>query len=357
MATLAEVIGAVEEWFDPRWAESWDAVGLTCGDPAVDVTRVLLAVDVTPQTVAEAEAAGAQLLFTHHPLLLSAVHGVPATDPKGAMVHRMIRAGIAHYVAHTNADVAVPGVSDALAQRLGLTRLHPLEVAAEKAPQTLVAFLATDDATPVVHGLIAAGATRVWRTIGVGETPELPSEPVAETRIELTAPPRALPDIVATLGRVPFHVQPQVAMGGTRGTGRVGELPESMTLQEFTEHAARVLPATAWGVRSAGDPYRRVGTVAVCGGSGAAFVAAADRAGADAYLTADLKHHPTLEAVTERGMALVDAAHWATEAPWLDVVATRLRERFGTTVNVTVSTTVTDPWTMHVPSPEASSQQ
>ena len=356
MATLADVIGAVEEWFDPRWAESWDAVGLTCGDPVADVTRALLAVDVTPQIIAEAEAAGAQLLLTHHPLLLTAVHGVPATDPKGGMVHRMVRAGIAHYVAHTNADVAVPGVSDALAERLGLTELRPLDVAVEEAPQTLVAFLATDDATPVVRALIAAGATRVWRTIGVGVTPDDPSEPVAETRIELTVAPGALPDIVAALGGAPFHVQPQVAVGGTRGAGRVGELPESMTLREFTERAARALPATAWGVRTAGDPNRQVRTVAVCGGSGAAFIAAAHRVAADAYLTADLKHHAALEAATERGMALVDAAHWATEAPWLDVLAMRLRRRFGTTVNVTVSTTVTDPWTLHVPSPEASSQ-
>jgi dinuclear metal center YbgI/SA1388 family protein len=357
MATLADVIGAVEEWFDARWAAPWDAVGLTCGDPAVDVTRVLLAVDVTPQIIAEAEAAGAQLLLTHHPLLLTSVHGVPATDPKGGMVHRMIRAGIAHYVVHTNADVAVPGVSDALAERLGLITLRPLELASDEAPQTLVAFLATDDATPVVHALVAAGATRVWRTIGVGVTPQEPSQPTAETRIELTLPPRALPEIVAILGDAPFHVQPQVAVGGVRGTGRVGELPESMTLREFTEHAARVLPATASGMRAAGDLNRRVATAAVCGGSGAAFIAAAHRAGADVYLTADLKHHASLEAVTERGMALIDAGHWATEAPWLDVVATRLRQRFSTTVNVTVSTTVTDPWTLHVPSPEASTPQ
>lgn len=278
MTTLAEVISAVQEWFDPRWAESWDAVGLTCGDPAAEVNRVVLAVDVTPQVVAEAQAAGAGLLLTHHPLLLTAVHGVPATDPKGGLVHRMIRAGIAHYVAHTNADVADPGVSDALATRLGLTGLRPLDV------------------------------------------------------------------------------EFQVGAGGVQGTGRVGELPESMTLRQFAEHAARVLPATAWGLRAAGDPDREVRTVAVCGGSGAAFIEAACRAGADVYLTADLKHHATLEAVTERGMALVDAAHWATEAPWLDVVAGRLRQRFGTTVNVTVSATVTDPWTLHVPSPEASSQ-
>ena len=90
----------------------------------------------------------------------------------------------------------------------------------------------------------------------------------------------------------------------------------------------------------------------MCGGSGAPFIEHARRAGADVFLTADLKHHAALEAVTERGtpgMALVDAAHWATEAPWLDAVAAALRDRFGTSVDVHVSRQVTDPWTLHAP--------
>jgi putative NIF3 family GTP cyclohydrolase 1 type 2 len=74
-------------------------------------------------------------------------------------------------------------------------------------------------------------------------------------------------------------------------------------------------------------------------------------------LTADLKHHQAVEIVTERwpdGIALVDAAHWATEAPWLGAVAARLRKRFGTSVEVSVSRLPTDPWTLHAPSPESS---
>jgi dinuclear metal center YbgI/SA1388 family protein len=361
MPQLAEVIAAVEEWFDPSWAESWDSVGLTCGDPAVDVTRVVLAVDAVPQTVAEAEGAGAELLLTHHPLLLSPVHGVPVTDPKGALVHRMIRSGIAHYVAHTNADVADPGVSDALAARLGLADLRPLDATPEEVRDTLVVFVATDDAAGVTDSLIAAGqATHAWSTIGVATRPEpsgRPTQPTAETRIELTVPRHVLSDVVRALRPERFDVYPHIALGGTRGTGRVGELVAPMNLREFLSRAVQILPHTAWGIRAAGNPDRNVRTVAVCGGSGAPFIEAARRAGADAYVTADLKHHATLEAVTERGpdaMALVDAAHWATEAPWLDGVADRLRERFGTTVNVSVSPTVTDPWTLHVPSPETS---
>src|SRR4051794_15475858 len=115
MPVLAELIAALDGWFDPVWAEPWDAVGLVCGDPAEPVERLLLAVDAVPATVGEAIEAGADLLVTHHPLLLTGVHGVPATDPKGRLVHRMIRGGVAHFVAHTNAGVARPGVSDALA--------------------------------------------------------------------------------------------------------------------------------------------------------------------------------------------------------------------------------------------------
>jgi putative NIF3 family GTP cyclohydrolase 1 type 2 len=151
-----------------------------------------------------------------------------------------------------------------------------------------------------------------------------------------------------------FDLYPRIPLPGTRGSGRIGELPEATRLDDFVRHAAGVLPGTIWGVRAAGDPQRSVRTVAVCGGSGSSLIDAARRAGADAYLTADLKHHSTLEAVTEQGpgaMALIDVAHWASEAPWLDDVAARLRERFGTTVNVTTSTTVTDPWTLHESSP------
>lgn len=109
MPLLSDLLRALDDWYPPATAESWDAVGLSCGDPGTAVDTVLVAVDCVPDTVDEAIRAGAQLLLTHHPLFLSGVHGVPATDPKGAMAHRMIRAGVAHFAAHTNADVAEHG--------------------------------------------------------------------------------------------------------------------------------------------------------------------------------------------------------------------------------------------------------
>jgi dinuclear metal center YbgI/SA1388 family protein len=379
---LAELIAVLEEWFDPRLAESWDAVGLVCGDPDEPVERILLAVDAVPSTVGEAIDWSAQLLLTHHPLLLTGVHGVPTTDPKGALVHRMLRAGLAHHVAHTNADVARPGVSDALAEVLGLTDLRPLDAHLVAAVDKLVVFVPHADAQPLIDALAAAGAGHLgdyercaWTTDGLGTFRPLPGaapaigavgsvEEVSETRVEMVVPPTRRAQVIAALRTAhpyeepAFDLFPTVPLAGATGTGRIGRLPVAMSLTEFVRHAAAVLPATASGVRAAGDPQRPVRTVAVCGGSGGDRAELARRAGADAFLTSDLKHHGVIEAVSERGesaMALVDAAHWATEAPWLDTVAAALVDRFATTVEVRVSRRVTDPWTLHLPSaPETS---
>jgi dinuclear metal center YbgI/SA1388 family protein len=374
---LADLVTVVNGWFDPRWAAEWDAVGLVCGDPDARVARVLLAVDPVPATVHEALALPAQLLLTHHPLLLTPVHGVAADQPKGALVHRMIRGGLAHLVAHTNADVADPGVSDALAARLGLTSLRPLQPQDGEALDKLVVFVPVEHTERLVDALAAAGAGRIgdyercaWTTDGVGTFRPLsgasPSvgvvgrvEAVPETRVEMVVPAQLRRSVVEALRAAhpyeepAFDVLSQAPLPSRRGTGRIGELPTPVSLRAFTAHAASRLPATAWGLRAAGDPHRPVRTVAVCGGSGGSLADLARRVGADVLLTADLKHHPAVEEVSERGadgIALVDAAHWATEAPWLDEVAARLREHFGAGLEVRVSRVVTDPWTLHEPS-------
>jgi dinuclear metal center YbgI/SA1388 family protein len=128
---LREVLAALDARYDRALAESWDAVGLVCGDPDEPVRRVLFAVDPTAAVVDEVLETGADLLVTHHPLLLTAVHGVPADDPKGRVVHRLVRAGAGLFVAHTNADRAPDtGVNDALAAVLGLRDAVPLEPSA-----------------------------------------------------------------------------------------------------------------------------------------------------------------------------------------------------------------------------------
>lgn len=124
--TLRDVVELLERRYPPTLAAEWDAVGLACGDPDASVRRVLFAVDPVAEIVDEALLLQADLIVTHHPLLLSGVHSVAAVDHKGGVIHTLISHGIALFSAHTNADHANPGVSDALAALLGLQQVRPL---------------------------------------------------------------------------------------------------------------------------------------------------------------------------------------------------------------------------------------
>ncbi|MGW6530250.1 Nif3-like dinuclear metal center hexameric protein [Streptomyces venezuelae] len=278
MPRLSEVIAALDALWPADLAESWDAVGTVCGDPDAEVSRVLFAVDPVQEIADEAVALGAQLLVTHHPLYLRGTTTVAASTFKGRVVHDLIKRDVALHVAHTNADRADPGVSDALAGALDLRVVRPL---------------------------------------------------------------------------VPDPADPR----GRRGLGRVCELDHPVTLAELAGRAAKRLPATAQGIRVAGDPDALIRTVAVSGGSGDSLFDDVRAAGVDAFLTADLRHHPVSEARAQTPLALLDAAHWATEWPWCELAAAQLDEisdRHGWGLRVHVSKTVTDPWTAHAAAPHDS---
>jgi dinuclear metal center YbgI/SA1388 family protein len=149
-----------------------------------------------------------------------------------------------------------------------------------------------------------------------------------------------------------IDVRPLRAGDGHPGLGRVGELAAAEPLATFCARVAAALPATAGGVRAAGDPDQPVRRVAVCGGSGGELAGAAAAAGADAFLTADGRHHHVLDARGAYPVAIVDVAHWASEWPWLRHAAERLDAALaprGRNVVMSVSTLVTDPWRLHVP--------
>jgi dinuclear metal center YbgI/SA1388 family protein len=363
---LADVIAALEAAYPPALAQDWDAVGLVCGDPADEVASVLVAVDPVPATVDEALDTGAQLLVTHHPLLLRGVHGVGADTPKGALVHRLVRAGAALFTAHTNADAADPGVSDALAAALGMHLEGPLEGVPTAPLDKIVTFVPVGPAITAVHeALAAAGAGEIgdyshcsFATAGtgqfkhptIGEVGNL--ERVAETKLEMVLPRGRRTAVVAALRTAHPYEEPAfdvfelAGLPSSRGLGRVGTLPQPEPLHAFAERVAAALPTTAWGVRAAGDPQRPVRRVAVCGGAGDSALSTAAAAGVDAYVTADLRHHPASEHLLAQGPALVDVAHWASEWPWCRQAADVVLAAQGGSVEVRVSTRCTDPWTI-----------
>lgn len=366
-ARLADVVAALDVRYPPALAEPWDAVGLVCGDPDAPVSRVLLAVDPVQAVVDQALAGGFDLLVTHHPLYLRGTTSVAATDPKGRVVHALVRGGCGLFVAHTNADKAVGGVSDALAALLGLTGTGPL-LPEPAAADKLVVFVPLPDLDRVRDAITAAGAGRLgdydsctWSTVstvGTGTFRPLPGaspaigavgslEQVPEARLEALVPRASRRTVLEALHAAhpyetpAYDLIPVAGVPDGTGLGRVGDLAP-VTVGELTDRVAAVLPATAWGVRATGDPSQVVRRMAVCGGAGDDLLGAARAAGADAFLTADLRHHPASEA--PEGLVLLDAAHWATEWPWLPLAAAALARVVD--VETEVSVLRTDPWTL-----------
>ncbi|KJF22005.1 Nif3-like dinuclear metal center hexameric protein [Rhodococcus sp. AD45-ID] len=368
--TLADVIAVLEAAYPPALAESWDSVGLVCGDPADSVSRVVFAVDPTESVVDDAIASGADLLVVHHPLLLRGVDTVGAHTPKGALVHKLIRAGCALFSAHTNADSADPGVSDALADALGLTVLRPIEPKPSQPLDKWVVMVPIDHTDAVQGALFEAGAGRIgdysecsWTVTGTGQflpgdkaTPAIGSvgalEQVSEDRIEVIAPRTERAAVLDALRTAHPYEEPAfdvfelATFPSSRGLGRIGELPHAETLREFTARVAGALPSTEWGVRAAGDPDAMVRTVAVCGGSGDSYLGVVSALGVDAYVTSDLRHHPADEHLRAGGPALVDVAHWASEYPWCAQAKSVVDAAFGSVPewHSRVSTIRTDPW-------------
>jgi dinuclear metal center YbgI/SA1388 family protein len=373
MPTLGEVTALLDEWFPPQHADSWDAVGLVLGDPAVDVRRILLAVDPVAAVVDEAVLNDTDLLVTHHPLFLKGVHGFAATDPKGRAAHRLVANGCGLFTAHTNADSPAGGVSESLALALGLEHVRPLEADPSPALDKIVVFAPVDSADKIRLALAEAGAGRIGDydqasftspgegrfrplqgaapTIGEVGRPEV----VEEVRIE-TVCPRGLRGaaLAAMLAAHPYEepaydvIELAPPDESDRGSGRIGRLASPMTLRDFAAHVADVLAETAHGVRVAGDPDQVVETIGLCGGAGDFLLDRARAAGVDVYLTSDLRHHPASELREHGAPALVDVAHWAAESTWLPALRDRLARTLGDTVEVRVSTTNTDPWTFRV---------
>jgi dinuclear metal center YbgI/SA1388 family protein len=366
--SLKDVVDLLHAWYPPATADSWDAVGLVAGDPDAEVAKILCAVDPTRAVAQEAADWGADLLLVHHPLLLTPVHGIAATTPKGRTLHTLQTAGCALLTAHTNADQAAGGVSEAMAAALGLTEVTPLLPAPAPATDKLTVYVPVADADRVRAAVADAGAGRLgdydqasFSTQGEGRFRPLDGadpaigevgrvETVDEVRVEAVLPRRLRGAVIAAVLAAHPYEEPAYDVveladpgGAATGTGRLGSV-EPTSLREFAGAVAAALPGTAHGVRVAGDPDRVVRRVALCGGAGDFLLDTVLASDADVYVTSDLRHHRAGEFLEHDGPALVDVAHWAAEWTWLPVVSARLAQALGDTVETRVSTLNTDPW-------------
>lgn len=350
--TVSSVVRHLESIAPPGSKYDFDRVGLQVGEPGAPVSRVIVALDLTPAVIDEAEAAGAQLIITHHPLLFRPLDRLVPDGLVSAMAYRLVQAGIAYYAIHTNLDLAPGGVSFGLAGVLGLEDVSFLDRQRGQLVK-LATFVPEDHAETVRQALAQAGAGRIGdydacafasRGTGyfrpgdaakpfIGQPGEMDS--AEELRLEVEVARWDLPAVLAALHaahpyeEVAYDVYPMEQAHSRSGLGAIGTLPRPTPLATFLEHVADRLDADS--LRFVGDEGRDVRRVAVCGGSGSSLLKAAIRAGADAYVTADITYHTFFEPLDASGaprLALIDAGHYETE--WISerLIATRLAEAF-----------------------------
>lgn len=249
--------------------------------------------------------------------------GLIVGDPDASVHH--IRIGL-DPVAETVADALTAGADFLLTH-------HPLYLRGTNS------VAATTGKGRVVHTLIRAGVA----LMNAHTNADAQVGGVADTLADL-------------VGMVPEReVLEPIEGDPTRGIGRVGDLAQPVTLEEFAARVAAVLPATPAGVTWAGEADQPVRRVAVSPGAGDSLLAAATRAGVDAYVTADLRHHPASEHLADGGPALVTGSHYATEWPWVrsagDLVLSAAAAR-GWDIEVSYSPVVSEPWTGHISTKE-----
>jgi hypothetical protein len=268
-----------------------------------------------------------------------------------------------------------------MALALGVENLRPLENDPDPV-DTWIVYVPEADAEAVAAAMHDAGAGAIgdydramFSSRGTGSFRPLAGadpaigtvgevEQVDEVRLELVAATPLRERVRhALLAAHPYEevayeviaIEPRPS---DRGSGRIGTLASPTTLRAFAQQVTDRLPGHRSATRVAGDPDAEVSTVALCGGSGDFLLGTAQAAGADVYVTSDLRHHPVSEHREGSGAcAVIDVPHWAAEWMWLPVAADAVGAALGATVETKVSTIVTDPWTFTVPSRGADAER
>jgi dinuclear metal center YbgI/SA1388 family protein len=318
------------------WAKAadWDPVGLQLGDPHLEVTSVAVIHEITEEVTERLLGSAPHLAITYHPLLFQPVHRMVAGRSPAGRALRLVRAGVAVAVIHTNFDVASGGAADALAETVGLLEVEVFGPVAGPETVKVVTFVPSGRVDDVTAAMSEAGAGVIgnythcsYRSEGSGSfyAGEGTSPAVgiaggineeAEERVEMVAPRTRETAVVAALVNAHPYEEPAFDVYEVRSNegfiGRVGALAEPVALAELAGRVGATLDEEA--IRFAGDPSRRVARVAVVPGSGSEFIEAAAQAGADVLVSGDVSHHQAVVA-TDRGLAIIDPGHTAGERP------------------------------------------
>ena len=368
MPTIRDLARLIEAAAPLPYQESYDNAGLQCGDPDAEIQGVLVALDCTPAVVAEAVRRGCNVVLVHHPVIFRPLKRLTGANDVERTLIAALKNDVAIYAAHTNLDNVRGGVNDKLAQKLGLLNVRTL------VPQSgTLARLSTyvpdrpsdqetDLANRVLQALYTAGAGQIGAyrdcsfqltgtgsfTPGTGTRPAIgtPQQPetVPERRLEVLLPLHRQAAVLQALRAV--HPYEEIAYELIKlenqdlnvGAGAVGELPAALEPTAFRAMLKERLNVPVVRYTAFEKPIRRV---ALCGGAGAFLLGNARAAGADAYVTGDVKYHEFFGA--EGQLMLCDVGHFESEQYTNEVFRDLLTAGFGRTFAVLFAETPTNP--------------
>jgi dinuclear metal center YbgI/SA1388 family protein len=330
--TIREIINYLESIAPTAHQESYDNSGLIIGDPEATITSALITLDVTETVIDEAIETGCELIVAHHPILFKGIKRINGTTYVERCVIKAIKNDIAIYAAHTNLDSITGGVNSKICEKIGLTNVKILSPANEQLLK-MVTFIPEDHLEKVRDAIFAAGAGVIGKydkcsfsTDGsgtfrggeksnpyIGEIGEFHFE--NETRFETILPRHLKNKVVNALLKthpyeeVAYDIYPLENSLPEVGAGMIGELPGSENEIDFLSRLLEIFKCNV--VRHTYLLGRPVKKVAVCGGSGSFLLSAAISAGADFYITADMKYHDFFDA--EEKIVVADVGHYESE--------------------------------------------
>ncbi|MBU0559804.1 MAG: Nif3-like dinuclear metal center hexameric protein [Bacteroidetes bacterium] len=337
---VESIINFIENWAPPGAAWDKDNVGLQVGSKKSEINNILISLELTEAVLKQAIKKSCNFIFTHHPFLFKPLSRIDTqSDPKGRIIKILLQNDVTVYSAHTNLDFTKNGVSFTLAKQLGLMNIRFL-VNQESNQYKLVVFVPEAAAEKVSDAIFSSGGGIIgeysncgYRTNGkgsfkgsaesnpkIGEKEKL--EYVDEVRLEVLVDCWKLSSVIKNMIVVhpyeepAFDIYPLKNKNVNYGFGAIGELEQALNQKSFMQSVDKALKAknlrySKWKVSS-------IKRVAVCGGSGMELLNAAINAGADAFVTADIKYHTFEEA--EDKILLIDAGHYETEVIVLNQV-------------------------------------
>ena len=330
--TITEIISYLESVAPTSYQESYDNAGLIIGDPEMTVTSALITLDVTEAVIDEAIETGCELIISHHPILFKGIKKINGNTYVERCIIKAIKNDIAIYAAHTNLDSITGGVNSKICEKIGLTNVSILVPAKEQLLK-LVTFIPEDHLEAVREAVFAAGAGEIGKydkcsfsTQGlgtfrggeeanpyVGEKGEFHFE--NEARFETILLGHDKNKVINALLKahpyeeVAYDLYPLENTLSEVGSGMIGELPGAVNEIDFLTRMLEVFGCkTLRHTYLLGKPVKKV---AVCGGSGSFLLSAAIAAGADVFITADMKYHQFFDA--EEKIIVADVGHYESE--------------------------------------------